>query len=175
MKRPSIAVVAALVLALALAACGGGGSSSGTSSSEGSGEVTKAAFVEEADAICAEGEEAVAPFKEDAEELEEVAEPESQENLTKLAELLHGASVQAEIEFEKLRELEPPAADEEEIDKLFTEAEEGSELGVEGAEQLEEGEVEAFSELSKEANRLDASTKAAAQAYGFKVCGQEEE
>ncbi len=178
MKRVAIAAGALGFLVLAVAACGGGGSSSSSSSASegsGSGAVTKAAYIEEADAVCAEGKEKMAPFEAEGRELEEVAEPESPQNLAKLAELLRGAAVQAEVEYEKLRELEPPAADEERIDAMIGKSEEGEELGLEGAEYLEEEELEGFSETAAEAKKADTAAKSMAQSYGFKVCGQEDE
>ena len=164
-----------LALLVVAAGCGGGGSSSGTASSQtgGSGG-DKATFIEEADVVCTEYQEEVAPIKSELEALESVAEPESKANLTKLGGLVNKALVAAEAELDSIRELEIPQADEPTIEKMLATAEEGNGLAVEGATALEAGDPQKFGELVPEGEAINAKATKMAEGYGFKVCGQVE-
>jgi hypothetical protein len=167
---------ASLALIAVVAGCGGGGgSSSGGSTAEGSsgsGGVSKAAFIEEADAVCTEYQSEVAPIKAELEELEGVKEPESPANLKNLGGLLGEALADAETELESIRELEFPSADEPTLEKMLDTAEEGNGLAGEGAKALEEGDVQKFGTLVAEGETINAQATKTAESYGFKVCGQ---
>jgi hypothetical protein len=158
-----------------VAGCGGGGSSSaGTSSGEASdsGELTKAAFIEEADAACSDYQAKRQPIKDEIEAIEQSANPESPKNVARLGELLMEAIVAAEVELESIRELEPPQGDEATIEKMLALAQEDNDLGGEVAVALEEGETSRLSERMSEVEAVANRAKGIAEGYGLKVCGQ---
>jgi hypothetical protein len=167
-------LVFSFALLVFVAGCGGGGSSTdGTSasrSSESGG--TKAAFIEEADAICTDYQTEVAPIKAELETLEDVAEPESPANLSRIGGLLNEALAQAEVELESIRELGVPANDEPTLKEMLDTAEEGNGLAAEGATALEEGDTQHFGTLVAEGEALNARATKLAESYGLKVCGQ---
>jgi hypothetical protein len=162
-----------LAAAALIVGCGGG-SSGGTTAGgapESSG-VTKAGFIEEADAVCAEYQSEVAPIKAELEAREKVPDPESPQNEKKLGELLNQAIADAEGQLESIHELGPPKADAATIEKMLDTAGEGNALGLEAAAALEAGETARFGELAKEVEATNNRAKGMAEAYGFKVCGQ---
>jgi uncharacterized membrane protein YqiK len=172
LKRIGLALCALVVVGL-IAGCGGGGSSSSSSSDGGSsGALSKAELIDQADAVCTESQAETAPLRKEAEAIEESSDPESPENLKRLAEILQGAGVKAEKEYAELRELQPPAADEKTIDAMLGKAEAAGTYAMEGAEALEDGELSEFSEIIKKAAPLNEGAKEMAESYGFKVCGQ---
>lgn len=158
---------AVLALIVIVAGCGGGGSSTA-----GTSEVTRATFIEEADAQCSSYQVQVAPIKAELEALEKVAEPESPQNEKQLGELLNEAREDAESELESIRELEVPAGDEATIERLLDTAEEGNTLAGEGATALEEGDTQRFGELASEGEAINQRATKMAESYGLKVCGQ---
>ena len=176
--NPRLLGISVLLIALvSVAGCGGGSSTSPGSTAEtsaGGGEPTKAEFIEQADAICTSNHGDTDSLEKEAAEIEKSANPESPKNLLRLADILREASESAESEYQELRELEPPAADEATVDAMFSKAEEGKTFALEAAEALEEGETSKFSELLKKAEPVDTSAKGMAEGYGFKVCGKEE-
>ena len=174
MKRIALALCAFVVVGI-VAGCGGGGSSSSSSSARNSSSaLSKTEFIDQADAVCTESQAETAPLRKEAEKIEGSSEPESQENLTRLAEILQQADVNAEKEYAELRELEPPAGDEKVIDSMLGKAEEAAAYSLRGAEALEEDELTEFSGIMGTARPLNERAKAMAEGYGFKVCGQVE-
>jgi hypothetical protein len=168
-------IVAALAVVGLVVGCGGGGSSSSSSSSTASSsEPSKAEYIETADAVCTRYQGDTAPLREEAEEIEGSANPESPKNLVRLAEILREADAIADKEYAALKEMEPPKADKALIDSMIGKAEYAETIGREGAEALEEGDLSKFSEILKQTAPLNSQAKAMAVGYGFKVCGQAE-
>jgi hypothetical protein len=176
MKRIALVLAALAVLAL-VAGCGGDGSSSSSSSTAqaASGGSSKAGYISAADAVCTEFQGTTAPMKKEVREIEGSADPESPGNLMRLGEILHEADAVAEKEYAALRKVEPPSADESTIDAMLGKAEAAVVGSRESAEALEEGDLTKFSELLAKTAPLDKKAKAMAIAYGFKVCGQNED
>jgi hypothetical protein len=173
-----IALVAAVLAVVAfVVGCGGGGSSASSSSSgttSSSGEPSKAAYIESADAVCTEYQGDTAQLRKEAEEIEGSANPESPKNLVRLAEILREADAIAEKEYAALKEVEPPSADKALIDSMIGKSEKAESESREGAEALEEGDLSKFSEILDQAAPLNKQAKGMAEGYGFKVCGQAE-
>jgi hypothetical protein len=168
------ALFALLAAATVVAGCGGGSSSTETNSGGAaeSTQLTKAAFVEEADALCSEYQAEVAPIKAELEALQKVPNAESPQNEKQLGELLNEAIAEAEADLESIRELEPPQADSATIEKMLDTAQEGNVLDTEAAAALEAGETSRFGELAKEVEATNNRAKGMAEGYGLKVCGQ---
>lgn len=165
-----------LGLIVVASGCGGGGSSSVETSSAvppGSAESTKAAFIEEVDAECADYQAKTMPIKGEIEDIEGSANPESPKNVARLGELLRAIVEHAEVELGSIRELEPPPADEALFDTMLDTAQEANGLGTEVGKGLEEGETSRFAALAKEIESANAQSKRMAERYGLKVCAQE--
>ena len=168
-----LALCALLAIAAVVAGCGGGGSSSSSTSGEtggsteaetgGSGEEsggaapTKAAFIKEADAVCAAAEEElnaeINTFAKENNiklEKEELTESQQEELFQEL--VLPNIAKQGE----ELAALTPPEGEESTVEDLT------DTLSKEVEEAEEEGGVNE--------NALAAATKKA-KAYGLKVCG----
>jgi hypothetical protein len=168
----AFAFLAVLVI---VAGCGGGGSSSAETSSgspQESGELTKAAFIEEADALCSAYQDQTEPIRDEIEGIEKSSNPESPKNVVRLGELLGEAVATAEGELESIRELEPPQADASTLETMLDTAQEGNGSAAEYGEALEEGETSRFGDLGKETEAANNRAKGMAEGYGLKVCGQ---
>ncbi|HJZ35245.1 MAG TPA: hypothetical protein VJ204_03140 [Solirubrobacterales bacterium] len=172
-------VVAALVVVALVVGCGRGGSSSSSSASpsgttSSSGEPSKAAYIESADAVCAEYQGDTAALRKEAEEIEGSANPESPKNLARFAEILREADAFAEKEYAAPKKVEPPSADKALIESMVGKSEEAESESREAAEALEEGDLSKFSEILKQTAPLNIQAQGMAEGYGFKVCGQAE-
>lgn len=155
----------AIVLAAIAAGCGGGGDTSGTTtSSSGGGETTaaglsKAAFIKQGDAICADaneqGEKDAEEFAEDNDfQLEKATEAELEQAVADV--LVPSLNRQAE----EIGALEAPEGDEQQVEAIVASLEDA-------ATAIEEDPGLAFeAEALKRPSQLAAS-------YGFKVCGEE--
>jgi hypothetical protein len=141
---PTLAAVALL------AACGG---DDGPSKDE---------FIEEADAICAEGETKAEELGRDA-----FADPQNPTREEVLTLLQEAVPIQRDI-IDQVRALEQPADDEDEIDAFLTEAEQATN---EVAEIRDPQAAIAFFESTETPNDPFYEADQAAQDYGLKVCG----
>ncbi len=154
MSKPLVALLAA-VTALAIIVAGCGGSDDSTSS------LTKAEFLKQGNAICAEGNKEIdSEFEAFAEEnnLSENKEP-TEEQLTEAAEDILIPAVDKQLG--ELRDLGAPEGEEEEVDKLLTAVEEA----------LEEGEEDP-SVLTSQGSPF-ADVNKMARDYGLTTCGEE--
>lgn len=170
------ALASLLAIGALFAGCGGGSSgettAGGAPESSESSEVSKAGFIEEADAVCKSYQAERKPIQAEIEAIEGGSNPESPKNVVRLGELLREAIAGAEGELESIRELQPPQADKATIGKMLDTAQEGNARGIEAAEALEEGETKRFGELAPEVETTNNRAKRLAEAYGLKVCGQ---
>lgn len=147
----------ALLAAAVIAGCGGG-----DDSSSGTGEttaLTKAEFIEQADAICAEAnEQSETEAEEFAEENGFVLEKASQEQLEEaISDVLVPSLAQ---QADEVAALGAPEGDEDRIDAIVTSLEDA-------VAQIEDDPISVFEgEPLKESRELAAD-------YGFKVCGAE--
>jgi hypothetical protein len=136
--RLTAVLIGVLALAAIAAGCGSGGSD----------PLTKAEFIEKADAICTQARNRIK--KESAAVTKEAQGAEVSEKI-----VLPNVQIQAE----ELRDLEPPEADEDQIEAMLDRLEAGVEKGRQEPESL----LSADSPLIK-ANEM-------AEKYGLKVCG----
>ncbi len=137
--------------ALAIAGCGGAGSSETSSTA-----ITKAEFISQADAICQESNAAIEGKIEST--FGGGAKPSKQEEIDFVTEtILPGIKG----DLTKIRELQVPQGDEEQVTQFLEDAE----AGVAEANDDPEGFPQSAPSLNK------ASEEAAA--YGLKVCGQD--
>jgi hypothetical protein len=171
---PISTAFACLALLVIVSGCGGGSSSVETSSGHppGSAELTKQAFIQEADALCSDYQAQAEPIRDEVEAIEQSSDPESPKSVVRLGELLAEAVAKAEAELESIRELEPPEADASTIETMLDTAQEGNGSADEYAEALEEGEASRFGDLGKETEAANNRAKGIAEGYGLKVCGQ---
>ena len=137
-----------LLAAVVIAGCGGGGSSSGP--------LTKAEYVAQANKICVKENKRV------EEEIENYAgehnlryRTPSKKDFEREAEDVFAPSVERKID--QLQELEPPANDEQTVDKMLSAAEKG----------LQEGKSDFTTLISGQA--LGEARKLATE-YGLKEC-----
>lgn len=174
-RAPLAPIVLSVLLLTLVAGCGGSSSSSsptGESRSAG-GELTKAEFIEQGDAICEESHKRGAAYEEEVEEL--VKGGNTPKAKVGVATVLKDSLPVAEGFQKEFAELTPPAEDQPTIDHIEELQKETFENSEELAEALEEGEEAKVEEVEARAEKEKATERGLDQGYGFKVCGQEEE
>jgi len=145
---------------LALGALGCGGSESTADTTSSNSEVSKAAFVKQANAICGRTNRELAQLSERFSKENNLSEK-IQPTEAQVTELSQQALVPIAKQVEEIRALEAPAGEEDEVDAIVTAAEKA----------LEEGEADpaaiygAGGGAFAQANRLSA-------AYGLKECSE---
>jgi hypothetical protein len=160
--RGSIALLAGfLAIALILVGCGGGGSDSTNGGSDSTASLSKAEFIEDADAICEEGgkqslSELVAFAKESKlPKVKELTTAQWEEVGTRIL----APALQQQVD--EIRQLELPSGDEAQIEAFLD--------GVdEAVERVEENPATA-----KAPSKVLAGARQSISGYGFKVCGGE--
>ncbi len=158
-----LALIVALA-ALALVAVGCGSSDDSTTddgTSESTASLTKAEFIKQGNAICAEGNKELDSGFEEFSEENDIADNEepSDELLEEAAETILVPGVSEQLE--ELRELGTPEDDNGEADAILTGAEEALEE-IEDDPSLAFGSNTGFTQVNKES-----------RAYGLTVCGEE--
>ncbi|HKH64487.1 MAG TPA: hypothetical protein VKA35_03385 [Solirubrobacterales bacterium] len=160
-KALTVALVALVALALAVAGCGGGDDSTGSTEVSVNADLTKAQFLQQANAICAKANQEL------DQEIEEFAkehnlggkkEP-TKEVLAEAAEEILLPSATRQVE--EIRDLGAPAGEEKAVDKILTAAEKA-------VEESEEDPAKAA--LSTGGPFTDANKLASD--YGLKRCGE---
>jgi hypothetical protein len=165
---------AVFVTLVALAGCGGSESSSTETVTVQSGEtLSKAEFVEKADAICADWKPEREALQEQAEELIGGINAGSDDARAELSELLSEATENAEQELSEIRQLSPPPADASTIDSMLSTAGVQVALTREESDALRYREFAAFGSVTRRAGAAKAKASALARSYGLKVCGTE--
>lgn len=158
MSKPFIALLAALAaISMIVAGCGGGDDSTDSTSS-----LTKAAFIKQGNAICAEGNKEIEEgFEEFVEEnnLPKNKQP-SKAQLTEAIEEVVLPAVEDQVE--SIRDLGLPSEGGEEADKVLKAAEAAVEEGEEDPSALAGEKADPFAE----ANTL-------ARKFGLTTCGEE--
>jgi hypothetical protein len=155
------AVIAVLGV-LAVAACGDGdGGSSGTPTP--TAEVTKAEFIEQADALCRD-------FREATEEVTRT-EPSSPEEV---ADQVDRLATESERTLEKFRALTPPAGDEDVLRRYTESIEESNALIRKLGDAAQANDASAVEAHSRDLQELAQRQRTLAQDYGFKVCGSDQ-
>lgn len=146
--RRSLAVSAVTALLLTLGACGGSDDSSddGATGSTESGSISKADFIEQADAICAAGDDAT----------DELPDPTTEEEAIDLIVSDIVPSIRGQIS--DIRDLGFPEGDEELLDGILTDAE----------DLLDQIEADPGAFLTSESPFAD--TNAALTEYGITEC-----
>jgi hypothetical protein len=148
-KRIIATLVGALAIALVVG-CGGG---------DDSASLTKDEFIEQADAICANGDKAItADFKDFAEEKGIKGAPNKAQQEEAIAEVVAPA---VQEQADGIRALAAPEGDEKQIEAMLAAVEEGVEDLEENPRQLTEGK-----------NPLAKGSKLARD-YGLEKCGEE--
>lgn len=147
-RRSAPALIAVVVLAVA--ACGG---SSGLSKDE---------FIEQGDALCQRFQD----------ETDEVAEPETEEELVEYLDEVIGIAQSTQEDFEAL---DPPEGGESVHEALVDSLEKSIAKVREARDAFEDDDQEAFEAAFEEAVELGEASDEEAKAYGFEVCGSESE
>jgi hypothetical protein len=157
-SKPFIALLAALAaISMIVAGCGGGGDSTDSTSS-----LTKAAFIKQGNAICAEGNEEIEEgFEEFAEEnnLPKNKQP-SKAQLTEVVEEVVLPAVEDQVE--SIRDLGLPREGGEEADEVLKAAEAAVEEAEEDPTKLASEKGDPFAEANKLARK-----------FGLTTCGEE--
>jgi hypothetical protein len=155
--RAFLVLVAGAAAALALGACGGDATPEQQidlqTETTASAELSKADFIDEADARCAEANTAIETMVENGEGFTGSGE---------IADL-------RQVVLEELKELGPPSEDRATLDQFLTALEQQVEAGKKIALAIERDEDTTQFESELEDARADAET--AASEYGFKECG----
>ncbi len=142
-----------LAIAFVVLAVGGCGSDSDSGSS---GTLTKAQFIVRADAICQQTDKRqAARFKTYVKENGEATSPAGEEEIVKEVGL-----PEIEAEIEELRELDPPAGEEEKVGTILDQADAA----------LKQAEDDPGSVLQKAGDPFNEVEKLAKE-FGFKQCG----
>lgn len=173
MRRRFLALLLPTLIAL-LAGCGGGDdeaqapppsapapAEAATPAETGEVRLTKAQWIEEADAICVQAED----------ELEALGTPES---LADIVALVPRAIEISEKQLGKLRALRPPAADEATLTRALDLLEQQIDVLRRLGEAATAGDGAAVGEIATEGNTLNKEADRIAQAYGLEVCGSDE-
>lgn len=147
--------ISVFALAAVAAGCGGGDDSSDTSAT-----LTKAEFIEQADAICVKGNEAIeTEVEEFAEDNDVDTENPTKEQQEEVIATVVAPGTRAQVE--EISELGAPSGDEETIEAMVESVETGS-------EELEDDPAKLLGEKSP----LEEGSKLARD-YGLKECGEE--
>ena len=140
------AIVALTAVALSAASCG-------------QDRLTKAEYIEQADAIC----------KDLNEETASLQQPQSKEEFEEFAR--HAVRKTKEAVSE-LRDLNPPREDEDLIRRWLEKTEQAVELLPEMQEALEENDLDRVNELGTQIQAAAGEVRRIAEEYGFKRCGR---
>lgn len=155
-KRPTAKILATLILsALAFGACGGDG---GDNPVEQDDTLTKAEYIEEADAIC----------KSAAEDFETLEQPQSVEELEPF---VNEAQERTETLISDLRDLEPPDEISDDVDTILTNLEQSVERFPDLLQAAKDQDVATIQEINTEIQENVNAANEAAQEIGLEQCG----
>lgn len=172
----------ALVALAVLAGCGSSSESS-TPTSEGAtsaeGSPSRAEFIARADALCAASKAKQAPLRRRVETEARRARAEeeagggevSDATRRELALTLKRILAMAETGLSRVRSLEPPAADAEQLEPIFERTESAFDSSRAYGEALEGHEDARAQALAEKGNAETSETAVLAKRYGFRVCG----
>jgi hypothetical protein len=135
---------------LLLAACGG----------DGGERLSKAEWIEQADAICARA----------SEDVEALTEP------TKLDEIPEFTDTASEISrdaLSDLRALQPPEEDQTTVDEMLDLVEQQIEIGEQIGEAAEDGDQDEVQRLADETDPIENEADEKARQYGLNDCGND--
>lgn len=137
----------ASLAALAVSACGGDGA------------LSKGEFIEQADDICEDIDE----------QIEDLGQPEDREGFEELVE--EGTEI-TDDGLERLRALEPPPEDRDQINRMLDKIEEAVELLPQIQEALQDQDVEALQRLQTQVQAAAGDAQMIADDYGFEQCAR---
>lgn len=144
-NRAARIVAAAPLIAIILVACGGD-------------PLTKEEFITQADAICAAAEE-------------EIADLERPTNPDQIDDFVERARELTENTLEQLRELEPPEADAEELERMLDAIQRAVDQLPDLAEAAKTNDTQAIADASREVQEATETSREIASEYGFEKCG----
>jgi hypothetical protein len=150
--RASILLIA---IGLLLAACGGGAE-----------RLSKQEFIERWDSICQTYNDRRDTILEDL-----PAEP-TVENLPQFADVLRELAPVVREGIAKLRDVQPPEADQAVIDAILADVEESADRLDDAADAAESGDLEAVVAAAQSLADSNQRVERAAAEYGFQECGQ---
>jgi len=149
--------MALLAVALAGAGCGGDDETAG-----GGESLTKAEWIERADAICADAQERI----------QGLGDPGA--DLSKLADLTSDAKQILEDEVAAIRDLGAPEGDEDEVEAMLGQVEKGAGASDALIDAATAGDIEKLQEITagdSEFSKASAEADRLASEYGLKECG----
>lgn len=167
-KRLIFPLASLLAIASIGVGCGGGSDGDGeeAASSSQTASISRAEFIEKADAVCGKGQKQVkaeyAAYLEenDIEELGEGGESETEAE-ARMADIIEAAIPALRQQLEGIRELGAPAGEEARVSAYLEAAEAGIEKGEEDPRAMFTSSKALFAQSDKLAGEI-----------GFKVCGQ---
>jgi hypothetical protein len=171
----------AVLVALLLASCGNGGEGNETtvaaaaSTTEAETTVdmpTRAEYIAQVDAICADVQAEAAELQRQAQELRAQGDELPKAEFLARAASFWGEQIRVTESFrEQLAQLDPPPGDEDRVGQFVESIDDGLAIAREIEATLEGGDDIAASTV-EEYGRAVVRGNALAQAYGFEVCGR---
>ena len=166
--------LAVLALSLLVAGCGGGSDSSSTETQTvtvaGTQALSKDELIQQGDAICKSAREKIDGLNAEIQEISKTASN-SGDDLNQLADLYREGAATTQGEADQIRQLKPPAADQEIISQMLSAVDAGVGQLNEAADAVEADNTDQMSVVGSQLKTTAAKTKGIAQGYGFKVCG----
>jgi hypothetical protein len=157
----SVALACVAALALSASACGGDSDASGEDST-----LTRAEFIERADAICQQMYTQRDPLEIEAARAAQAGDS------ARAAEVFENAAEITENRVAELRELPVPPGDEEQVAEILDRAQSTADTARVAAEAIREQDPAALDEQSREGALTNTRFSKAAIQYGFFVCGR---
>jgi hypothetical protein len=162
MRRATLAIA---VVALVPAGCGGGQKKTTTSENP-----AKASFIRQADAICAQGNRATAPYETKISAL--VSQADSAKFFAQAPGLIRRATAVTRRYVDRLDAVQPAAADKAKIDAWRADVRHQVDLLDTTAEAIDAKDNQRVQALSNEVDSLNKRNDAFAKAYGMKACSE---
>jgi hypothetical protein len=172
--------VAALAIVGTLAGCGGSGTTTTTTTQtetftaqQHGAAPTKAEYIQQVDAICSKY---LSTGKSLTRQIQNIGQPQDLAQLHYLASLYRRAADHATQAYQQIRQVTPPAGDEQIIDNWLSTANTTISLTRDFANAVDSAKGTNGSRLRVLVKEIDANNEKAkgiAQGYGFKVCGSD--
>jgi hypothetical protein len=169
-------ILVGVLAALAVAGCGGSDSATTrtetvTVEADDASPLSKAEWIERADAICEENDEEIEPLGEKFDELQDG--PGSDQKSQEGAEVLREVTASRRGAYERIDELEPPPGDQQLIEKMLDTAEAGLTYNEQIADGLEADDYSAITDGVEQREKKSAAASGMAEGYGLEVCGSD--
>jgi len=161
MRRPALALAA---VALAVAGCGGGHKSTSGDSA------AKARFIQQADAICAKGNQAISPYETKLSGL--ISSADSAKFFAQAPGLIRKATAVTRKYVDHLDAVPAPAGDKAKLDTWRAGVRRQVDLLDTTAEAIGAKDNQRVQAISNQVDKLNKQNNAFAKSYGMKACSE---